>query len=226
MRRTGQRPTAEETRKLVREYVDEQVLFLRAIELGLDKGDVIVRRRMVQKMEFALGGSAPPADPPVDVLQAWLDAHASQFVMPARVSFEQVFFSNARGAEQARLDAVALRATLPSSGPAPASGDPAASGPVVSGLAPREVATAFGSAFATALDALPVGVWQGPIASPHGQHLVRVTARTPARPARLEEVRAQVYDGWRNEQQTAARERALGSLRTLYRVQIDDPSLR
>ena len=50
----------------------------------------------------------------------------------------------------------------------------------------------FGAGFATAIESLPVGVWQGPVRSEFGLHLVEVTARVPGRKATLEEARAAV----------------------------------
>src|SRR4051812_42950996 len=62
-RRTGHPPTADEERGLVERHVDEEVLYREALALGLDRGDVIVRRRLIQKMEFVIRDAAPAAEP-------------------------------------------------------------------------------------------------------------------------------------------------------------------
>src|SRR6476469_6919771 len=53
-RRTGAAPTAAEEQALVRRYVENEALYREALALTLDRGDVIVRRRLVQKMELFL----------------------------------------------------------------------------------------------------------------------------------------------------------------------------
>ena len=45
-------PTPEDIRRLIENKVREEILYREALALGLDKGDNIVKRRLVQKMEF------------------------------------------------------------------------------------------------------------------------------------------------------------------------------
>jgi len=45
-------PQPAELQSLIDEYVREQVLFREALAMGLDRDDEIVRRRLVQKMQF------------------------------------------------------------------------------------------------------------------------------------------------------------------------------
>src|SRR5690349_2358074 len=44
-------PTGEELGRLVEDFVREEVLYRAALALGLDLADLVVRRRLVQKME-------------------------------------------------------------------------------------------------------------------------------------------------------------------------------
>ena len=59
LRRNGALPTASEEAALVQRYIDNEVLYREALALGLDRGDIIVRRRLVQKMEFLTEGLEP-----------------------------------------------------------------------------------------------------------------------------------------------------------------------
>src|SRR5215468_6224273 len=45
-------PTQEEMQSLLEEKIREEVLYREALSMGLDKDDTIVKRRMVQKMDF------------------------------------------------------------------------------------------------------------------------------------------------------------------------------
>jgi len=59
------------------------------------------------------------------------------------------------------------------------------------------IARNFGPDFADALSALPRKEWTGPVRSPFGLHLVRITAYQPGRDPPLSEIRDQVLKKWR-----------------------------
>ena len=61
--RTWQRPpTASEREGLIRDYIREEVYVREAIALGLDQDDMVIRRRLRQKLEFVSEDlTAPPS---------------------------------------------------------------------------------------------------------------------------------------------------------------------
>jgi parvulin-like peptidyl-prolyl isomerase len=85
------------------------------------------------------------------------------------------------------------------------------------------VARQFGSDFADALPRLRINEWNGPIRSPFGDHLVRITAYVPGVPATLETARVAVAREWENERRVAARTAAYRKLRERYNIVIDAP---
>ena len=59
--KTWQRsPTADELKGMIDDYVKEEVLVRQALELGLDRDDTVVRRRLRQKIEFLNAADAAP----------------------------------------------------------------------------------------------------------------------------------------------------------------------
>ena len=88
--------------------------------------------------------------------------------------------------------------------------------------APRlDVARNFGEEFATAIESLPVGGWQGPLRSEFGLHLVEVTARVPGRKPTLEEARAAVERDLLHARTEEASDAYYQRLRANYDVQIE-----
>jgi hypothetical protein len=69
-------PTDAELQRLIDNYVREEVLVREARAQGLDRDDSIVRRRLVQKMEFAVAEPAAPADAE---LEKYLAGHPEAF---------------------------------------------------------------------------------------------------------------------------------------------------
>ena len=59
-----------ERQRLVDEYIREEVLYREALSLGLEQDDYIIKRRLVQKLDFTLqADSLKPADD--KALQHW-----------------------------------------------------------------------------------------------------------------------------------------------------------
>ncbi len=58
-------PTESELQGLIDDYVTEEVLYREALALGLDRDDLVVRRRMRQKMEFLYDGLVERDPPPL-----------------------------------------------------------------------------------------------------------------------------------------------------------------
>jgi len=78
--RTWQRPpTSEETARLIQDRVREEVYCREAMALGLDKDDMVIRRRLRQKMEFVTDGVVAQAQPNDDELKAYLQEHPGEF---------------------------------------------------------------------------------------------------------------------------------------------------
>ncbi|MCZ6861410.1 MAG: hypothetical protein O7I42_14245 [Alphaproteobacteria bacterium] len=64
-------PTAEERDGLIQQYIRETVLYREALTMGLDKDDIVVRRRLAQKLEFLAQDLAALTPPSEEELQAY-----------------------------------------------------------------------------------------------------------------------------------------------------------
>ncbi|HKS58106.1 MAG TPA: hypothetical protein VJS12_22615, partial [Steroidobacteraceae bacterium] len=102
------KPTDAELRGLIEERIDEEVLAREAIRLGLDRDDVIVRRRLAQKMAFVSDDLAVVDEPAEADLRAYFDAHAEAYSTPDLYALRHVYFNPDR--HGMALDADAQRA--------------------------------------------------------------------------------------------------------------------
>jgi hypothetical protein len=218
-RRTGATPTAEEEDALLERHLDSEVLYRAALDLGLERGDVIVRRRLIQKMEFILENAQPRPEPPDTELQAYLEAHAERYALPERLSLTHVFVSNERAGGQAVAETEALRQQLLDGAAPEGLGDPFLHGRRLTGRSLQELRALFGPAWTRSVQALDAGAWSAPIASSYGWHLVRVDDRVPGSLPPLSQVRARVREDWENAQRDAARRHGIERLRAKYGVQ-------
>jgi len=223
VRRTGAEPSPAEAAALLERYLDNEVLYREALAQGLDRGDIIVRRRLIQKMEFVLEASEPIANPSDAELQQYLDTHAERYATRARVSLAHVFVSTDRHGDAAESQAAALQAQLAAGAdPAPL-GDPFLRGREFKLYTEAELAGIFGAAFVQAVMPLPVGAWSRPLRSSFGWHVVRLDQRTPGRVPEVREVRDSVLRDWLEERRTAAGRSALQRLRATYDIDVRVP---
>jgi hypothetical protein len=207
----GRPPSADELAGLVEQWIREEIYYREALALGLDADDVIIRRRLAQKLTFLTEDLATGQSPDEATLRAYYAEHAERYREPERFTFSHRYFSNDRRA-QARADALAaLQADA-------IEGDPFMLQRSYVARSQREIAELFGREFAAALGALPDGAWQGPVRSAYGWHLVRVEERHPARSPSFEEVARRVAADYRQQRRREANEAYYQSLRERYRV--------
>jgi hypothetical protein len=221
LRRHGRPPTPEEARALVDRYVDTEVMLREALALGLDRGDIIVRRRLVQKMEFLNQGAEPIPAPTDAELDAFLAAHAERYMLASRLTLAHVFVSRSVHGEATPGVARELAERL-AAGEDPARlGDPFLRGRELIAQTEGEIAGVFGPAFARAVAVLPLDEWSAPIASSFGLHLVRVRERSGGRRATVAEARRELARDWEEAQRAVVARTALGRLRERFDVVID-----
>jgi len=216
----GAPPDPADMPNLIDNYVRSEVLFREGSSLGLGADDSVMRNRIVQKMEFLLQDASGVSQPSDAEIAAWFQAHDSAYRLPEQVTFTQIYFSpslrGVRAEADARTALDGLRAKTAS--------DPGDPFMLAADPAPRskdELAKSFGAGFADAVFSLPVGVWQGPVRSAFGLHLVRVEERTPARLPPLSEIRNRVHDDMMAERLRLAGEAAYHRIAARYRIDID-----
>jgi parvulin-like peptidyl-prolyl isomerase len=227
-------PTQEELRGLVRGLVKEELLAREAQEQGLDKDDIVVRRRLAQKMTFLLQDNSLRTEPAEDELRRFYATQQDKFqagprtlFTRPRITFTQVFFSRDKRTDAAADARQALQELSQTSGTArPAEmGDRTQAASEIRNADERAVANQFGTRFAAEIFSLEPGLWHGPIESREGFHLVRVTELVPARLRPFEEIREQVLEQWREQRQRENEERYFAELLKKYRV-VPDESVR
>lgn len=192
-------------------------------ELGLDRGDPLVRTQVAGKMRLLLHDGAMKREPADGELEAYLDAHRDRFLRPARATFVHLFLRRDRGAS-ARTTAAALARSLRSEpldvGRALALGDVFRSGERFEAVSRREVEAVLGAGVARVAMTAPEGRWSDPVESPYGWHLVRVEARAAERLPPLDAVRDRVLHAWRSDRARHEVEQRIRELRGRYRVEI------
>lgn len=216
---------ADARARLVADFVREEALDREAIALGLDAGDYVIRQRRVQKAEFLAEAAATAPALTAEEVAAHYAAHEDRYRSPPAATATHVFVSvKNRPREEAKAAAAALLDRLRAD------------------KARFEDATRYGERFlfhtnyvdrtddyirsqlgieaaAAIFDpATALLEWRGPYSSDYGEHLIFVTARTPARLAPLADIEDVVRADAAEERRQAAIDKAIDRIVARYRV--------
>ncbi|NEP48108.1 MAG: peptidyl-prolyl cis-trans isomerase [Moorea sp. SIO3C2] len=227
-RQWGREPLPQELESLVDKYVRDELLYQEALALGLDQNDLIVRRRVVQKMQFLVEDVSALREPSDQVLQAYLGEHADRYTIPGKFSFAQIYFSREMRRDRTDAEAQDLLNQLqanPNLERFQKLGDRSML-PITYNLASADsLRNTFGGSFAQEMAGVTEKGWQGPFHSAYGSHLVYVSDIEPGHIATLPEVRRDVRRDWIRDQRQQLDEQFYQQLRDRYRVSIDQDAL-
>ena len=227
--RTWRRPPSEqELQGLIEDYIRDEVFYREGRAAGLDRDDVIIRRRVRQKMEFLAEDMSVP-EPSDEQLAAYLASNPERFRGEDQITFHQVFLSSTRRANTIESDSKQVASVL---GRADAAvdattlGDPFLLGEEFRDVSPSQITSIFGEGFAVQIVAMETGRWQGPISSGFGQHFVFISERVSGSLPALDAIRPAVRREWTNARRLEAERKLYASLRGRYEIVVETPSAK
>lgn len=197
------------------------------LELGVQASDQLIRRRLIQRMEAMAAGRLPaPRDIPREALEPIFNDPERSWELPARYSFEQLFFSidtrrdPAADARKVLAQVLAQTQTQADAADISSLGDPFMHGRHYRRYSSSQLQKNLGYQFAEDLVAQPIvlGQWFGPIASAYGQHLIKLSDYVPPRQQSLEEVQDKLEYEWLNAEKRRRVTAYVAKLRERYEV--------
>jgi hypothetical protein len=223
----NRQPTEAELKGLIDSYIKEEVYYREALALGLDQDDTVLRRRLMQKMEFLSNDLADLNNPDETALNEYFLANSDKYELPARISFTHIYFSlDKHGNEIFDNAGKALAYLQAASTPithAPERGDSFMLQYDFTLETPFEVARLFGQQFTEELFQAATGTWQGPIASGYGLHLVRISEKVDARMPELAAVIDKVRTDYMFEQRQKTNKAIYERFRERYDIVVEMP---
>jgi hypothetical protein len=216
----------------VERFVREEALVREARKLGLDQDDELIRRRLVQQMEFLALGAVDGAS---EISQADLEAHyvlhAEDHRIPASLTFTHVFIKEAgdfdSSGERAQMLVAELNAEGVSFRDAMPLGDRFLYNRNYVDRTLPEIESHFGAGFAQRLLTLPLAgagegaLWSGPYQSEHGWHAVLLTRRTESQIPPLDAIEERLREEIRRARRDAGLAAAVQEIVSDYRVSVD-----
>ena len=216
----------EDLERLIDDYVREEALHRQAMALGVDENDYVIKRRMIQSVEFITNGFVTAAlDLEDDDVEAYFEANKDDYFISPFVTFTHVFYGkDERGADAALALAESKLAELNAAGvpfaEAPGHGERF---PYFLNYVERDpefVASHFGRGMSEELFALEShdAQWKGPFESPYGFHLVLLSKKVEGRFPDLEEISDRVRDDAEQAELDRMQDEAIRGIVNTYEV--------
>jgi len=204
---------------IIAQYIEEEALYRQAMAYGMAKDDYVIKRRMVQKMEFLAEGTTPGVTSlTTSELETYYEEHRENYKVPAAVTFTHVFFSADRHGNAVDKLAQETLGILTENNvrfdQAPNYGERFPYQLNYVERTQEEVASHFGKEMAQAIFRLQPGRarWQGPVRSEFGMHLVLLTRAEAARIPLLQEVRDQLANELQRRREVERKQKAIDEL--------------
>ncbi len=222
-RQNGSTPDSAVLDELVESLIHQEVLLREAKRLGLDENDTIVRRRLIQKMEFLSANLSQLQRPDEAVLLEYFKLHREQYRVPEKRSFTHIYFSKEKRGASVFDDAkeqLEMLSVAPTPLRAPERGDNFILQYDYRERSQQRVAQIFGVEFARDLFTMKTEQWQGPVWSEYGAHLLRIEHVTKSTVPDFADIRTRILDDVINEQLMALKEKTYQEMRTHYQVDV------
>lgn len=222
----GKLPDNDELKIAADQYIRQEILIREAIELGLDKDDEIIRRRLEQKMEFIQKDNINVPDPDDSQLEKYYEENGNKFKEPSKVSFTHIYFNPDNGGNTEAMNrAIEVKKSLdskPETIRAPELGDRFSLLFDYNDIDKPESISLFGnSPFSDSVFTSPVNKWSGPFPSGYGWHLVYVNGKSDPVIPPLEMIKTKVLGFYRNDKLTELNDEEFNKIAEKYSVEID-----
>lgn len=216
----------DELQNLIDSYIREQVLYREAISLGLNQDDYIIKQRLIQKIEFLLKGFIETElSITQNEIEHYYNSHAYKYSEPDKISFFHIYFSHHEKSQLETLERVTNvwqqgRNNHLSPAQLSEKGDRFIYFKNYVGKTREYIASHFGATFSEKVFQLEeLNIWNEPLRSEHGEHIVWISDRQTEKLSPLEEVYDSVLEDVRAEFVLSTVNKRIDNINQKYTIQ-------
>jgi peptidyl-prolyl cis-trans isomerase C len=216
--------SSKEKNALASKYIEEEALYRMALEMGLNENDYIIKQRMIQKLQFLLEDlNTNQIDIHDKNLVNYYKTNADKFKTASTLSFGHVFLSSDQHNDNIFEKANSLLELLNKDHTkvrdAVRQGDRFPLNHFYTDVSSRQVTSHFGKKFSAGLfDLETQTLWQGPLRSSYGYHLVYISNKEAGQIPTFDSIRNSVTDAYKYEEKKRLNRIARQSIIDKYSV--------
>ena len=205
-------PTPEELKALQQIWLDNEVLYREGLANGLDRGDPMLRDRIVFKSLGVIETTVKVQVPDDAVLKAWFEEHRDRYDEVPRISFDEAVLNTGNGEAEVRAFVRELNSGRP--------GTAQAGLRVFKGRPVSTLDQAYGADFTRAVQSQALNLWTA-LQTRDGWRAIRVNELKPAVPADFTQLHATILADWRDATASAQRTAAVRELWKKYKIRYE-----
>ena len=222
--RMKRQPMQHELQELINRFIRDEILFREAMAMDLDDRDLVIQRRLVQKLTFVFEDLAETIEPTNDELKKYMQENHEKYRIPEMISFTQVYF-NPEKRKNIMEETESLLAGLKSKESAPEEavflGDSIMIDSAFREKSPDEVARILGKEFADELFSIDENGWQRPIGSTFGLHLVYISDHIASQMPEFENIRENVKNDFMYDRKKKVIDSAYKAVKSRYTILVE-----
>jgi hypothetical protein len=209
----GRKPDDKELTALQNVWLDNEVLYREGLSLQLDKGDDMIRNRVIFKALSVIDANVKT--PPYDdkLLRDWFENHRAKYDEPARYDFQEAVIAGDSSEATIRSLVTALNSATPA-------GDTNADLRVFKARPKATLEQSYGADFAKALDTVPVTEWRA-YSTREGWRAIKLDVITQPKPAEYDNLRGVVFQDWNDATLAEQRSAAVKLLAKKYTIKLE-----
>ena len=199
--------SAEALQRVIDDYVREEALHREALALGLGRDDYVIKRRLIQKIDFVTQGFGEAlVNPDEEEIKKYYTENKEEYFIQPTLTFTHVFFNAERHGKTKAYQLAKAKLKELNKNKAPFANAAQHGEHFLYGLnyverSPEYLTSHFGEVMSKSMFKLDKGKqWHGPFVSEFGAHLVMVAGKQAGRYPELAEIRGRVEQELRREQ--------------------------
>ena len=208
----GRKPDDKELTALQNVWLDNEVLYREGLVLQLDKGDDMIRNRVIFKALSVIDANVklPPYDD--KLLRDWFENHRAKYDEPIRYDFQEAVISG----DNSEATVQSFVTTLNSGKP----GDANADLRVFKGRPKANLEQSYGVDFAKAIDSAPINEWRA-YPTREGWRAIKLDVIIQPKLADYDNLRGVVLQDWTDATLAEQRSAAVKLLTKKYKVKLE-----
>jgi len=214
---TGRPPTNKEIDIIIKNLVNEEILYQEALKLGLNQNDKIIKRRLIQKLEFYKESENLNKVKEENIVE-YYNENINSYKLNKRYSFKHIFFSDPKN----NYENIKLVLLDIENNPNKVIGEPFIHGDSFIEKDKAEIDSDFGTGFSENVINLEKNTWQGPFKSTYGDHLIYVFDIFPEEIISFEDAKQSVIVNYNDEIKSKAMNNYIYSIIDKYDVIIGE----
>lgn len=222
--RMKRQPTQQELQGLISRFIRDEILHREALAMDLDDRDLVIQRRLVQKLTFVFEDLAESVEPTDEELKKYMQEKQDNYRIPEMITFTHVYFNPDKRKDVVK-DVETVLSRLKSAETPPEEADSLGDVIMIDSTfrkrSPDEVARTFGDQFAEQLFSAGQMGWQGPIVSTFGLHLVYIKERIASEMPEFETIREDVKNDLMYDRKKQVVESAYNAAKSKYTILVE-----